>query len=115
MGRLHADVGGPRHPPWLVRLVLHVVPALRQAVPRDRDFGGEGNRAAADSSRGLARAAPCAGRASLMSGVLARFRELDLLCDAIEDLKAGKYREVTVYSPAPRHEIIAAVNAPRSG
>ena len=50
-----------------------------------------------------------------MSGVLARFRELDLLCDAIEDLKAGKYRQVTVYSPAPRHEIIAAVNAPRSG
>ena len=49
-----------------------------------------------------------------MSGIVANFRELDSLCEAIEALKSGKFHSVTVYSPAPRHEIIAAVNAPRS-
>lgn len=49
-----------------------------------------------------------------MRGVVARFRELDSLCEAIEDLKREKFERVTVYTPAPRHEIMDAVKAPTS-
>jgi Protein of unknown function (DUF3341) len=40
-----------------------------------------------------------------MRGVLATFRELDAAVDAIEELKRGRYGDVTVYTPTPRHEI----------
>ena len=45
-----------------------------------------------------------------MRGVLANFKELDALCDAIEDLKKHKFNRVTVYTPTPRHEIEHAVD-----
>jgi hypothetical protein len=47
-------------------------------------------------------------------GLVAIYRELDALVDAIEDLKAKKFSAVTVYTPTPRHEIDDAVDAPMS-
>jgi hypothetical protein len=49
-----------------------------------------------------------------MQGVLANFKEIDALCEAIEGLKQERYTKVTVYTPAPRHEIDEAVDAPMS-
>jgi hypothetical protein len=49
-----------------------------------------------------------------MRGIVAHFRELDSLCEAIEDLKKEKYQHVTVYTPTPRHEIDDAVKPPTS-
>jgi hypothetical protein len=49
-----------------------------------------------------------------MRGVLANFKELDALCEAIEGLKKEKFTQVTVYTPTPRHEIEDAVAAPMS-
>jgi hypothetical protein len=49
-----------------------------------------------------------------MRGIVAHFRELDALVDAIEDLKKEKFQHVTIYTPTPRHEIDAAVKAPPS-
>jgi hypothetical protein len=45
--------------------------------------------------------------------ILAAFRELDATVDAIEDLKQQKY-EMTVYTPAPRHELEHALDVPPS-
>jgi hypothetical protein len=50
-----------------------------------------------------------------MRGLVAHFRELDALCEAIEDLKKERFDNVTVYTPTPRHEIEHAVAPPRSG
>lgn len=50
-----------------------------------------------------------------MRGLVAHFRELDSLCEAIEELKKERFSRVTVYTPTPRHEIADAVAAPRSG
>ncbi|MGQ0539149.1 MAG: DUF3341 domain-containing protein [Gemmatimonadaceae bacterium] len=47
-------------------------------------------------------------------GLVAAYRELDALVDAIEDLKAQKFHAFTVYTPTPRHEIDDAVAAPMS-
>ena len=49
-----------------------------------------------------------------MRGVLAHFRELDALVEAIEELKAKKSGDITVYTPTPRHEIEHAIHAPPS-
>src|SRR5438045_672644 len=49
-----------------------------------------------------------------MRGVIAHFRELDSLVDAIEDLKTQKSGDITVYTPTPRHEIEHAIHAPPS-
>ena len=49
-----------------------------------------------------------------MRGVIAHFRELDAAVEAIEELKAKKYGDITVYSPTPRHELEHAVAAPHS-
>ncbi|MEP7381514.1 MAG: DUF3341 domain-containing protein [Gemmatimonadota bacterium] len=46
-------------------------------------------------------------------GLVAAFRELDAICDAIEALKKQKY-DFTVYTPTPRHEIEHAVAPPMS-
>ena len=39
-----------------------------------------------------------------MLGVLGAFRELDATVDAIEDLGKHRFKEITVYTPTPRHE-----------
>ena len=38
-------------------------------------------------------------------GLIAAYRELDALVDAIEALKQKKFATFTVYTPTPRHEI----------
>ena len=47
-------------------------------------------------------------------GLVAAFRELDAVVEAIESLKKRNFREFTVYTPTPRHEIEEAVGAPTS-
>lgn len=49
-----------------------------------------------------------------MRGVVGIFPNLDDLVEAIEATKKGKFRDVTVYTPTPRHEIEHAVHAPIS-
>lgn len=49
-----------------------------------------------------------------MAGVMGAFRELDAAVDAIETLKRRRLGEFTVYTPTPRHEIEAAIDAPPS-
>ena len=39
-----------------------------------------------------------------MQGVLGAFREIDSAVHAIEDLKKERIGDITVYTPAPRHE-----------
>jgi len=47
-------------------------------------------------------------------GVVAVFRELDALVEAIEELRENKYAGVTVFTPTPRHEIEDALGNPPS-
>ena len=49
-----------------------------------------------------------------MRGVLGVFQHLDAAVDAIEDLKQQKFREITVYTPTPRHEFEDALGHPPS-
>ena len=49
-----------------------------------------------------------------MQGVIAAFGELDSTVHAIEDLRKQNFREITVFTPAPRHELEEAIAAPRS-
>lgn len=49
-----------------------------------------------------------------MHGVIAHFRELDSLVEAIEELKEKRTGDITVYTPTPRHEIEHAIHAPPS-
>jgi len=45
-----------------------------------------------------------------MLGVLGAFRELDATVDAIEDLGKHRFKEITVYTPTPRHEFEHVLN-----
>lgn len=47
-------------------------------------------------------------------GVLGVFEYLDAAVAAIRELKAGGHRELTVYSPIPRHELEEALDQPVS-
>ena len=49
-----------------------------------------------------------------MQGITAAFRELDSTVHAIEELRAKKLGDITVYSPTPRHELEEAVGSPNS-
>jgi hypothetical protein len=49
-----------------------------------------------------------------MPGVLAAFRHLDSTVEAIEELKSQKFRDISVFSATPRHELEHAVDAPTS-
>jgi hypothetical protein len=49
-----------------------------------------------------------------MPGVVGAFHELDSAIHAIEELKKGKYGEITVYSPTPRHEFEHVLDKPHS-
>jgi hypothetical protein len=40
-----------------------------------------------------------------MQGVLGAFREIDATCDAIADLRKKDFRDITVFTPTPRHEL----------
>src|SRR6187402_1372332 len=47
-------------------------------------------------------------------GLIAAYREIDALVDAIEALKKQKFSTFTVYTPTPRHEIEHALHPPTS-
>ena len=49
-----------------------------------------------------------------MRGIVGIFPNLDDLVAAVEELKKGRYRDITVYTPTPRHEIEHAVHPPTS-
>lgn len=49
-----------------------------------------------------------------MQGVVASFKELDSAVHAIEDLRKQRLGDVTVYTPAPRHELEEALGNPNS-
>ncbi|HET9983862.1 MAG TPA: DUF3341 domain-containing protein [Longimicrobiales bacterium] len=48
------------------------------------------------------------------AGILAIFGELDATVTAIERLRAGKIRGITVFTPVPRHELDHALHEPES-
>lgn len=47
-------------------------------------------------------------------GLVAVYRELDALVEAVEELKQKNYTAFTVFTPTPRHEIEGAVDPPMS-
>ena len=49
-----------------------------------------------------------------MSGIIAAFAEIDSAVDAIEELRQKGFRDLTVYTPTPRHEFEHALEAPPS-
>ena len=49
-----------------------------------------------------------------MQGVIGAFRELDSAVHAIEDLRKQNFRDITVYTPTPRHELEEAMQPPKS-
>jgi hypothetical protein len=49
-----------------------------------------------------------------MQGVLGAFHELDSAVHAIEDLGKHRFKEITVYTPTPRHEFEHALAKPTS-
>ena len=49
-----------------------------------------------------------------MQGVIAAFSELDSTVHAIEDLRQQNFRDISVFSPVPRHELEEAIAAPES-
>lgn len=54
------------------------------------------------------------GRTKAVPGVLASFVQVDAAADAIRGLKARGFRDLTVYTAAPNHEIEAALDEPVS-
>ena len=49
-----------------------------------------------------------------MPGIIGAFHEIDAAVHAIEDLRRGRFTEITVYTPTPRHELEHALEAPPS-
>lgn len=49
-----------------------------------------------------------------MPGIIASFSELDSTVHAIEALRRGRFNDLTVYTPTPRHELEHAMEAPPS-
>ena len=49
-----------------------------------------------------------------MRGVIGAFHEIDSAVHAIEDLQRARYGEITVYTPAPRHEFEGVLTRPKS-
>ena len=49
-----------------------------------------------------------------MAGIIAAFAEIDAAVDAIEELRQKGFRDLTVYTPTPRHEFEHALDAPPS-
>src|SRR4051812_46498284 len=49
-----------------------------------------------------------------MPGLIGAFSELDSTVHAIEALRRGRFNDITVYSPTPRHELEHAIEGPPS-
>ena len=47
-------------------------------------------------------------------GFWASFQYLDDFCNSIKELRSKNYKQITTYSPCPRHEIISALGNPQS-
>jgi hypothetical protein len=52
--------------------------------------------------------------ANATPGVLGAFDHIDAACSAIRELKSTGYKDLTVYSAAPNHELEAAIGDPVS-
>ena len=50
-----------------------------------------------------------------MQGVLAVYREIDAAVEAIGDLRKKGFRDITVFTPTPRHEFEEVLQPPPSG
>src|SRR6266550_3140054 len=116
---LQPHLGRLGHHGGQLRLVLHVVPALREELPGRLDLRGEGSAAAAarqavEGARMMALPKPLNDlfRPPPTPGVLAVFAQLDTTLDAIKKLRAAGHTDFTVYSPIPRHEIEDAGGKP---
>src|SRR3972149_7392469 len=101
-GALHAILGRLVRPGRQLRLVLHVVPAVRQELPHGVHRRGEGDHPDA-AEGGFAR---MSGRPG---GVLAAFRHVDAAAHAVRQVKELGYKDFTVYSPVPNFEVMSAV------
>ena len=49
-----------------------------------------------------------------MQGVIGAYADLESTVHAIEDLRKHNFRDISVFSPAPRHELEEAMAAPKS-
>ena len=110
--QLNPDLGGLGHPGRLVRVVRHVVPALRQELPDRGDPGDQGDDPdAPEAGRAplMAATKPVKASAKRVPGVLASFTHVDAAADAIRALRAQGRRNLAVYSAAPNHEIEEAL------
>src|SRR2546422_1131478 len=92
------------------RVVLHVVPLVREELPRRLDLGGEGGPAGTAPQEGgsgmkLVNPLTAIFHPPPTPGVLAVFGHLDDTVDAIGQLRKGGHTDFTVYSPIPRHEL----------
>lgn len=47
-------------------------------------------------------------------GFWASFQYLDDFCNSIKELRSKNYKQITTYSPCPRHEILNALGNPQS-
>src|SRR5713101_1014061 len=113
------DVGRLGHHGRELRLVLHVVPLVREELPGGVDLRGERGAARAAARKGegvvkLANPLTAIFHPPPTPGVLAVFGHLDATVDAIGQLRRGGHTDFTVYSPIPRHEIEDALEQPVS-
>src|SRR2546422_209229 len=102
-----------------LRLVLHVVPPVREELPGGLDVRGEGRPPGAQAGQGRAHVKLENPLAAIFHppptpGVLGVFGHLDATVDAIGKLRQGGHTDFTVYSPIPRHEIEDALEQPVS-
>ena len=110
LGPAQPDLGGLGHPGRLLRMVRHVVPALRQELPDRGDPGDQGNDPHAAEARGGASLMALLG-SRRKPGLLASFIHVDAAADTIRALRArGIGRTWWSTSSAPNHEIEEALD-----
>ncbi|PYP51149.1 MAG: hypothetical protein DMD45_08875 [Gemmatimonadetes bacterium] len=102
-----------------LRLVLHVVPAVREELPGGVDLRSErgaARAAARESGGGVKLVNPLTAifHPPPTPGVLGVFGHLDAVLEAIRQLRKGGHSDFTVYSPVPRHELEDALDQPVS-
>ncbi|PYP56941.1 MAG: hypothetical protein DMD44_11400 [Gemmatimonadetes bacterium] len=102
-----------------LRLVLHVVPAVREELPGGVDLGSEGGAAGTQARQGgggvkLVNPLAAIFHPPPTPGLLAVFGHLDAAVDAIGRLRAAGHTDFTVYSPVPRHELEDSLDQPVS-
>src|SRR3989441_6742954 len=116
---LQSHVGGLGHHGRELRLVLHVVPLVREELPDGVDLRGERGAAHAAARQGegvvkLANPLTAIFHPPPTPGVLGVFGHVDATVEAIAQLRGAGHTDFTVYSPIPRHEIEDALEQPVS-